>query len=78
MAPSKLQSSLWIKNAGTTVREMGNMWLKNAGLLKQCTMLMLASNAILKPRLHDTTCCQTGLTTGCIVYTNIQPVVKPV
>ena len=26
----------------------------------------------------DTTCCQTGLTTGCIVYTNIQPVVKPV
>ena len=36
----------------------------------------------IKPRLHDTTCCQTGcqtgLTTGCIVYTNIQPVVKPV
>ena len=29
-------------------------------------------------RLHDTTCCQTGLTTGCIVYTNIQPFVKPV
>jgi len=23
----------------------------------------------LKPRLHDTTCCQTGLTTGSIVYT---------
>jgi len=33
---------------------------------------------LLKPRLHDTTCCQTSLTTGCIVYTNIQPVVKPV
>jgi len=38
---------------------------------------------ILKPSLRDTTCCQTGLTTGwttgCIVYTNIQPVVvKPV
>jgi len=37
---------------------------------------------ILKPHLHDTTCCQngcqTGLTTGCIVYTNIQPVVKSV
>jgi len=35
---------------------------------------------VLKPRLHDTTCCQngcqTGLTTGCIVYTNIQPVVN--
>jgi len=35
---------------------------------------------MLKPRLHDTTCCQTGcqtaLTTGCIVYTNIQPVVN--
>jgi len=33
-----------------------------------------------KPCLHDTACCQngcqTGLTTGCIVYTNIQPVVK--
>ena len=27
-----------------------------------------------KPRLHDTTCCQTGQTTGGIVYTNIQPV----
>ena len=25
---------------------------------------------------HDTTGCETGLTTGCIVYTNIQPVVK--
>ena len=38
------------------------------------------SSLDLKPRLHDTTgCqtrCQTGLTTGCIVYTNIQPVVK--
>ena len=33
---------------------------------------------LLKPSLHDTTCCQTGLTTGCIMYTNIQPVVKPV
>jgi len=34
---------------------------------------------IVKPRLHDTTCCQigreTGLTTACIVYINIQPVV---
>jgi len=26
-----------------------------------------------KPHLHDTTGCRTGLTTGCIVYTNIQP-----
>jgi len=33
---------------------------------------------VIKPHLHDTTCCQTGLTTGCMVYTNIQPVVKPV
>jgi len=40
----------------------------------------------LKPRLHDTTCCQTGCqtglttrwTAGCIVYTNIQPFVQPV
>jgi len=23
--------------------------------------------------IHDTTGCQTGMTTGCIVYTNIQP-----
>jgi len=27
--------------------------------------------------IQDTTGCQTGLTTGCIVYTNIYPVVKP-
>jgi len=27
------------------------------------------SSAWLKPRFHDTTCCQTELTTGCIVYT---------
>ena len=39
---------------------------------------------ILKPRLHDTTCCQKGCrngsTTGCIVYrySNIQPVIKTV
>ena len=37
---------------------------------------------IVKPRLHNTTgCqtrCQTGLTTGCIVYTYIQPVVNAV
>jgi len=54
------------------------------------TLLMIVYSAFqwrfLKPRLHDTTSCQTGcqsgLTTGCIVYTNIhsciQPVVKPV
>jgi len=39
---------------------------------------MLSVTKALKPHLHDTTCCQTSLTTGCIVYTNIQPVVKPV
>jgi len=33
---------------------------------------------LLKPSLHDTTYCQTGLTTNCIMYTTIQPVVKPV
>jgi len=31
--------------------------------------LWLVKQMFLKPRLHDTTCCQTGLTTGCIVYT---------
>jgi len=44
--------------------------------------LQLHVSTSLKPRLHDTTCCQTGcqtgLTIGCIVYTNIRPVVKPV
>ena len=37
---------------------------------------------LLKPRLHDTTCChtgcETGLTTGWIIVYTIQPVVKPV
>jgi len=28
--------------------------------------------------IHDTTGCQTGLTTSCIVYTDIERVVKPV
>jgi len=35
------------------------------------------SSVTLRPRLHDTAGCQTGWTTGCIVYTNIQPVVQP-
>ena len=42
------------------------------------TPLSLSSTPFFKPRLHDTTCCQTGLTTGSIVYTNTQPVVKPI
>ena len=50
----------------------------------------LGTFCYLKPRLHDTACCQTGWTTRfdnwlneqlfvqhSIVYTNIQPVVKP-
>ena len=44
--------------------------------------LVAVADCGVKPRLHDTTCCQTGcqhgLTRGFIVYTNIQPVVKPV
>jgi len=47
---------------------------------------LLLFSLCLKSRLHDATCCQTGCqtalttgwTTGCIVYTNIQPVVKSV
>jgi len=31
-----------------------------------------------RPRLHDTTGCQTGWTPACIVWTNIQAVVQPV
>jgi len=30
-------------------------------------------SCFIKPRLHNTTCCQTGLATDCIVYTNIHP-----
>jgi len=37
-----------------------------------------ASTVCLIPHLHDTTGCQISLTTGCIVQTNIQPVVKRV
>ena len=34
--------------------------------------------ALVKPRLHNTTCCQTGLTNGYIVYTAVvKPVVQP-
>jgi len=54
----------------------------------QITSTTCLNGINLKPRLHDTTCCQTGcqtdcqigLTTGCIVYTNIQLVVivKPI
>ena len=55
-------------------------------VLSAVLLFLLGRIAVLrstvKPRLHDTTCCQTGcqtdLTTGCIVYTNIQPIVKPV
>ena len=38
-----------------------------------CRRIALATAKTVKPSLHDTTCChkgcQTGLTTGCIVYT---------
>ena len=36
-------------------------------LLWLLTQAVVSSRHTLKPRLHDTTCCQTGLTTGCIV-----------
>jgi len=44
-------------------------------LIRNCMFVIIyvclfhPSHYFLKPRLHDTTCCQTGLTTGCIVYT---------
>ena len=48
----------------------------------QCQALFEFSTRIVKPRLHDTTCCQTGcqtgLTTGKMFVYTIQPVVKPV
>ena len=44
-------------------------WCRSKSCLSLCSVLKL--------RLHDTTGCETGLTTGCIVYTNIQPVVQP-
>jgi len=59
--------------------------------VRLCVRLRV-SHGVVKPRLHDTTCCQTGYQNrfdnrvnvciqdrtgcGCIVYTNIQPVVK--
>jgi len=33
---------------------------------------------VVKPRLYDTTCCQTGLTTGWMFVYTTQPVIKPV
>jgi len=42
------------------------------------TWYNLLSNNQLNVCIHDTTGCQTSLTTSCIVYTNIRPVVKPV
>ena len=57
-----------------------NCFTSRRSLLPSCTPPASSSSA--KPRLHDTTCCQTGcrtsLITRCIVYTNIQRVVKPV
>ena len=34
-----------------------------------CQSIVELHRVTVKPRLHDTTCCQTGLTTGYIVYT---------
>jgi len=62
----------------------GAIMAKYEGYGKATQSFHVSANnfAAIKPRLHDTTCCQTGcqthLTAGCIVYTNIQPVVKPI
>jgi len=51
--------------------------VRNSNYVKQCQLqrIWLLSFFTLKPRLHDTTGCQTGLTTswttGCITYANI-------
>ena len=65
--------------------DVGNLQCPQCFALMSCWLTAwLVSRCVIKPRLHDTTCCQTGcqcgcrLTTGCIVYTNIQPVVKAV
>jgi len=36
---------------------------------KQVYMQFAILGWTVKPRSHDTTCCESGLTTGCIVYT---------
>jgi len=56
------------------------IWVQWCDLARSVVNEKCADNIVrsVKPHLHDTTCCQTDLTTGCIVYTNIQPVVKPV
>ena len=66
-----LLSSSWIHNAtNTTLWQLCPQYWQPAGLI-------LTEWHPVKPRLHDTTCCQTGcqtschtgLTTACIVYT---------
>jgi len=51
---------------------LSGKWPKRQCIIYTSSVVPVA----IKPHLHDTTCCHTGLTTGCIVYTNIQPVVK--
>jgi len=43
-------------------------------LFTQYNLLSNRSDNQVNICIHNTTSCQTGLTTGCIVYTNIQPV----
>jgi len=53
--------------------------LKNNFSFISITVLEIFSAiVILKPRLHDATCCQSGLTSGWMFVYTIQPVVQPV
>jgi len=44
-----------------------NSFKKVAMRLPEMSNMPLIVTELLKPRLRDKTCCQTGLTTGCIV-----------
>ena len=50
--------------------------MRNPSTCNEPTTTLKFTKVMPNPRLHDTTCCQTGLTTGYIVYTKHQPVVK--
>ena len=51
------------------VKSGWSIWMVETCVPILCTLICPHVSAVLKPRLHDTTCCQTGLTTSCIVCT---------
>jgi len=52
-----------VYQVNTSQNHITKTFIKNWRQLRRC----LDPHCHIKPRLHDTTCCQTGLTAGCIV-----------